>query len=129
MGRRKPLPYLLDEDKARRGTRPSLLHYGFALQVEHVMRYAKKHDLIDKRCGDNRGLMYVSVIPAFLERLEWMTGVRLHHDIPYSCDHHLIISLYSNYTKSILKLDEGILREELELGEDEQPLWWFDKNQ
>lgn len=135
MGHRKPSPYLLDKYEVRRGTEPPLLHYGFALQVGHVVRYAKKHDLLDKRCGDNFGLTYVAAIPAFLDHLELATGVRLHFNKPYSCDYRCMVSLYSNYTKIILKLEDKeekdvlrILKEELELGQDEEPLWWFDKN-
>ncbi|EIM83768.1 uncharacterized protein STEHIDRAFT_113039 [Stereum hirsutum FP-91666 SS1] len=117
---------------------PVKVAFGFGTTIDDLIAYAKRVELLTNEKLDacknrqyraiyiNRGMFAVE------RHLTWVTRVRLNFFTPAHVKYDTIVTLWDNYAKEDRELDDqdtkevlDLLRKELCLPEEEQPLWYF----
>lgn len=117
---------------------PVKLLYGFATTIEDLLDYAKKVKILTelklKATEDDaqdRKYLFCDCVRAVEKHLRWVTRARLKFRTPVHIKYDTVITLWDNYAKETLDDEDtkevlDLLREELCLPEEMQPLWYFE---
>lgn len=118
---------------------PVKLAFGFGTTIDDLLAYANKVKILTteklEACEEEtlEDLMVTKALKSVERHLRWVTRARLKFRTPVHVKYDTVITLWDNFTKEAQELDDedtkevlDLLREELGLPEDEQPMWYFE---
>lgn len=136
-----PLRFTVDHSLASRVyySGPKLL-FGFGTTIPDLLAYAEKVKILTdaklkatENDAQDREYMLCDCVKYVEKHLRWVTRARLKFRTPVHVKYDTVITLWDNYTKEEQELDDDdtkevldLLREELSVLKEEQPLWYFE---
>ncbi|THH07510.1 hypothetical protein EW146_g9295 [Bondarzewia mesenterica] len=133
--KKAPMSQLPDDFNVKLNPKAPKLYFGLPFNYEeHIVPYAKAHDLVYYLDRYPNEINPVDTIPAVLDYLEYCCDAKLYFKLPFGPSLQGMIALYSNYTMEedhLLPDDEKevikIIKKEL--GIDIEAKWYWDRFQ
>ncbi|THH06746.1 hypothetical protein EW146_g9515 [Bondarzewia mesenterica] len=133
--KKAPMSQLPDDFNVKLNPKAPKLYFGLPFNYEeHIVPYAKAHNLVYYLDRYPNEINPVDTIPAVLDYLEYCCDAKLYFKLPFGPSLQGMIALYSNYTMEedhLLPDDEKEVIEIIkkELGIEIEAKWYWDRFQ